>query len=586
MPTTKQPLIGIIGGKGKMGSLFADFFRQHSLEVIISDLGTPLSNQDVAFQADIVIVSVPITATVKTIHEISPYVKEDALLADLTSIKVDPIAAMLKSPAGVIGMHPMFGNTNPILGQTIILCPARPNKWSSWLKDFFITHGVKIEEMTASEHDQIMTVVQGFVHFADIAFAHTLKDLQIPIEKFLRFASPPSELKISFAARLLAQSPDLYGAIQIYNDQNIKTFQTYLKNITHLLAINETKHLESFRKYFQESANYLASYKNQALKETTWIIDQVIENRSINQLNQAPPAAPSSKKENHNKPSTKQIVTLGPRFTFSDMAATHYIQSHQLDQEIFYAKNLKQAIKFIANNDAKTAIIPIENSLHGTVRDTIDGLMKHDLVITNELILAINHCLASVIDSEIAQISMVVSHPQATNQCQNFISQNCPNAEEKATTSTAAGMELVRKNNNPHIAAIGSAYAAKHFGLKILAEDIADTKNNQTRFIVISKTAESNYQPDLPYKTSIIFNFTKDCSGNLIQILNEFAIRNINLTKIESRPSGKSMGDYVFYLEFASHNQETKTQEALAAIKPKVSQFKNLGSYQSKIINL
>lgn len=578
------PIIGIIGGQGRMGSLFADFFSSKNIEVLVSDIGTSLSNTDLAFQSDIVIVSVPIPNTKDVIQEVIPYLKPGALITDLTSIKLSPTQEMLKSHNEVLGMHPMFGNTNSLTNQRIIFCPARPAKWTLWLKEIFTSNQVNVEEMTPEDHDKAMALVQGLVHFSDITFAHTLKDLNIHPKDFLKFASPPSELKISFAARILAQDPKLYGSIQIYNDANIPTLKTYAKNIQKLLDINETKHLGAFQDYFQEAASHLSDYKDRALQETNWIIDRVLENRHKHQLSTGQLKNPAT----NPSPATDQVATLGPANTFSELTTREFLNNNQqLNSEPHLCSTITDAANLLAEEKVSLAIIPIENSTQGTVRETLDALLNYDLEIIAEIPRKIHHCLIGLEGSTINDAISIKSHPQALSQCKEFITKNLPNSILKETPSTAHALTQIIKENDPRNLAIASEEAATSLGLQVLASQIETTQNNQTNFIVlqnpnnpiqIQKPNQSNH-PAPAQKTSIIFYFDANSPGILSDILNILASRNINLTKIESRPSQKSLGDYYFYIDFEGHKNSTSAQEALEEISQKVAELKILGSY-------
>ena len=178
-----SPVIGIIGGKGRMGRLFADFFKERGLKVLVSDQKTKLSNKDLAAKADITIISVPIDTTKEVIKEVLPHLKKGSAIMDLTSLKEFPIKAMLKGKAEVLGLHPMFGNSNPIPNQTVIACRTKKSSlWSDWMIKFLKKNKVKIIEMTAKEHDKIMNSAQGLIHFADITFADALRRNKMPVK--------------------------------------------------------------------------------------------------------------------------------------------------------------------------------------------------------------------------------------------------------------------------------------------------------------------------------------------------------------------------------------------------------------------
>ena len=133
MIDSKNVTVGIIGGKGKMGRLFADFFKQNGCKVLISDIDTKLTNEKLAASSDIIIVSVPIDQTRPVIKKIVQHTQKGGLLMDLTSVKENPVKEMLKSNGEVIGLHPMFSDTTPMRGQTMVMCPARAKKWGPWI---------------------------------------------------------------------------------------------------------------------------------------------------------------------------------------------------------------------------------------------------------------------------------------------------------------------------------------------------------------------------------------------------------------------------------------------------------------------
>lgn len=273
-----NPVIGIIGGRGRMGRLFANFFKQKGLKVLISDIGTKLTNKNLVQKSDIVIVSVPIDKTIKVIKEVLPYIKRTSAIMDFTSIKEKPVKAMLKGKCEVLGMHPMFGNSNPIPGQTIILCPTeKSKKWSKWIENFLKKNHVLVEKMTVREHDKIMNIAQGLIHFTEITFADALRRCKMPIGKLLNYTGKASELKIQLAARILAQDADLYGNIQIENPYALKSLNEYKKSIDELIKIVKNKDLKAFKRYFDKGKKYFGKYKEEAFHDSSILIDKLLE---------------------------------------------------------------------------------------------------------------------------------------------------------------------------------------------------------------------------------------------------------------------------------------------------------------------
>jgi prephenate dehydrogenase len=168
-----SPNVGIIGGTGRMGSWFADFFENQGFSVSSAGKRTGLTPSTVARECEVVIVSVPITDTIEVIRELGPLVREDGLIMDLTSIKKDPVEAMLKySSSEVLGAHPLFGpEENNIAGQRVVICPGRGERWEKWLTGILEKAGAKIVKMETEKHDRLMGVIQGANHFSTLALA-------------------------------------------------------------------------------------------------------------------------------------------------------------------------------------------------------------------------------------------------------------------------------------------------------------------------------------------------------------------------------------------------------------------------------
>lgn len=566
-------MIGIIGGKGKMGVYFADFFKEKGYKVIVSDLGSKLSNIEVAQKADVVVVSVPIEHTVKVIKEVAPHVKADGLLMDLTSVKVEPVKAMLKSKASVIGCHPMFGPTNTIKNQIIVLSPLRGKKWYAWLKNILLESGAIVKEVTPEKHDELMTVIQGITHFTDITLAHTLAQSGIPLKTFLNYQSPAYRLKLDMMGRILYQDAGLYGNIQIQNAKTPKILKQYLKSVKSLIKIIKRKNLEKFIHYFNEGGDYLGDFKEKAQKESDLLIE------FLNQQNSKLQKKDSREKIKKNC----QLVTLGPAGSYSDIVSQKFMRAEKISGEVCYAKKIAEVFELVKSGQIKQGIVPIENKIEGSVRETMDALFKTNLKISQKLILPIQHCLAILPQTKKSEIQTIFSHEQPLHQCSDYIKKNFPQATIQPVSSTSEAMSLLIKNNLKNAAAIGSEETAQKMGLKIFAKNIGNTKENETHFYVIQKSSKqlSSIVSDL-HQTSIAFYFDADTHGTLFGTLELFAKNKVNLSRIESRPAGKQMGNYIFYLDFDAGISEKKIITLLKNLEKKVSKLKILGSY-SKI---
>ena len=229
----------------------------------------------------------------------------------------------------------------------------------------------------------------------------------------------------------------------------------------------------------------------------------------------------------------------------------------------------------VSNGETDFGVVPIENSIEGPVGITLDSLAhKFDLNIFNEIIILINQNLIVNPGTSMDDIQDVYSHSQAIAQCQEFISQN--NIQPHYAVSTASAAKSIIGDKSK--AAIGNAKTVELYDLEILKANIQDTDNNATRFVVLSK---ENQEPTGKDKTSIIFSIYEDKPGGLYRILGIFQKENINLTKIESRPSKKGLGKYLFFVDFEGHKDDEIIQNILKEISENTYFLKVLGSYPS-----
>ena len=248
--------------------------------------------------------------------------------------------------------------------------------------------------------------------------------------------------------------------------------------------------------------------------------------------------------------------------------------------EVKPCKNLSDVFESVENGDTSYGVVPIENSIEGSVNQTYDLFLTHDLKVCGEIVLKIVHCLITNPKTKLDSVKVVYSHPQALAQCRGFLEDlGC---ELISTYDTAGSVKMMKEKRLMNAAAIASERAAEIYRMKVLVEGIADNPNNYTRFFVLSRKDSSPSGKD---KTSIIFS-TKHVPGALFHALEEFASRGINLTKIESRPTKQQPWEYNFYLDLEGHRLEKRCQEALRALEKKSAFVRILGSYPkaSKIL--
>ncbi|MEM1507574.1 MAG: prephenate dehydratase [Candidatus Bathyarchaeia archaeon] len=236
-------------------------------------------------------------------------------------------------------------------------------------------------------------------------------------------------------------------------------------------------------------------------------------------------------------------------------------------------KRFSDVFRYVDSGETGFGVVPVENSIEGSVTQVYDLFLEYDVKVCGEVVLKIAHCLIANPNVALSSIRVVYSHPQALGQCRNFLERlNC---EIISTYDTAGSVKMIKENNMINAAAIASERAAKIYGMNILARDIADNPNNYTRFFVLSR---SDAPPTGNDKTSIIFS-TRHVPGALYRALGEFALRGINLTKIESRPTRQRPWEYNFYLDFEGHRTEARCAEALEGLKANTLFVKILGSY-------
>jgi len=297
----------------------------------------------------------------------------------------------------------------------------------------------------------------------------------------------------------------------------------------------------------------LALKKDLSLNEITWIYRKII--------------SLCRKAEGENV----KVAFLGPAGTFSEQAAKRFF--FNAAATFMECPSIPDVFRAVAVGDADFGVTPVENSLEGSVNLVLDLLLNSNLKVFGEIEEKITHNLIVKPGTKIGEIKMVISHPQALAQCRKFIEENLHEAKIKECSSTALAVKIAKKIREA--AAIGTELAAQIYGMEIIAKGIEDWPNNYTRFFVLSKIEAKPTGND---KTSIIFS-VKHKPGALYQALEVFAKKQINLTKIESRPSRKKPWEYLFYCDFEGHKEDSPYNEALKELKKRCAFMKILGSY-------
>jgi prephenate dehydratase len=273
-----------------------------------------------------------------------------------------------------------------------------------------------------------------------------------------------------------------------------------------------------------------------------------------------------------------RVAFLGPAGTFTEEALRHSAPTGSEIEEVPYA-TVYETVMAVQSGAADRAVVPIENSLEGSVTATLDALAgEADRVrIFAEVVRPVSHCLIAPEGMRVEDVRQVLSHPQAIAQCAGFLRERLADAEPASAPSTADAVRTVSETDQPW-AAIGPRLAAELYGCEILAEGIEDRHDNVTRFVWLAP--EGTEPPHEPRKTSVVFwGFNDESPGALVGVLSELADRGINLTKIESRPRRVALGHYMFFADLEGAEDDESVRDALDALRGKVQTLKVLGSY-------
>ncbi|MBP2706312.1 prephenate dehydratase [Microbispora sp. RL4-1S] len=270
-----------------------------------------------------------------------------------------------------------------------------------------------------------------------------------------------------------------------------------------------------------------------------------------------------------------KLAYLGPRGTFCDAALRRLAP----DAESLACANVGAALDAARDGTADGAVVPLENSVEGAITQTLDQLARGvPLLITGELLLPVEFSLLVRPGTESWQIKRIISHPAAITQCRGYVEREFPDADVVAWPSTAAAAQEVAAAGSPYDAAISPAVAAGYYGLAEFASGIGDRSDTVTRFVRVSRPG-SLPQPTGADRTSLVVFLRDDHPGALMEMLSEFAVRGVNLSRIESRPTGDGIGHYFFHFDCEGHVADARVGEAIAALHRRCLDVRFLGSY-------
>jgi prephenate dehydratase len=270
-----------------------------------------------------------------------------------------------------------------------------------------------------------------------------------------------------------------------------------------------------------------------------------------------------------------KVAFQGERGAYSELAVIQYFPN----STPIPARSFQEVIETLLSGLSDYAVVPIENSIEGSVNEVYDLLLQSDLFVIGETYQRIHHCLIAIKGTDRGSLKEVYSHPQALAQCRHYLNEK--KLDPVPVYDTAGAVKMIKLGQNKSAAAIASKRAAEIYGMEILDVGIEDSKNNFTRFYILSRDP-TDTKPSGNDGTSIIFS-VKHAPGSLVNILSEFARREINLTKIESRPTKKTPWEYNFFTDFEGHVLDARIRDVLRVIEPKTAFVKILGSYKKEM---
>lgn len=607
----------LIFGVGGMGSYFKEFFKVRGYEV--SGYDVVEEKRDVELEDiqefDVIFVCVPMDDVKSALEDIKRFANPNALLVDISTIKSDILPLFDECGFDYMSIHPMFGPKSDIGLSNIIVVHRSGRKEEEVILEEFKRAGALISYLPREKHDEIMAEIQGLSHFMLLSIADYMREKG---KDYLKYASPIFCVIYKLASRIISQDWRMYFRIQ-KNAQDVR--DRFLK---HLTELNERlRREEEFEKVFKdlkkfyvdrgESTIILDSYKATLevddltllrgyVRALDSLILRLIERRvesgrkiarikremnepveltdleeikirdllAKTELNSIlihrifEDIMTLTKEEEYKVLKVgKKLAVLGPMGSFSEEMALKLVGSRL---PLIYCKTTDEIIRFVEVGKADYGLVPIENSINGTVLPVLDALLNSDVEVFGECELDIVHCLTAKRNIPLKDIKVLYSHPQAVAQCINFISNYLPHVEIRYTTSTSDAIKML----DDYSAAITSEYAARLYKLCILRKGIQDVKNNVTRFYLIRRKGGERKG-----KITAMFFGVEDRVGALKDVLEVFYRKNINMRKLESRPAKTVLGDYIFFVEL----EKALNDEDLKDLRDVTTFYKIIGVF-------
>ena len=547
--------ICIIGGSGNFGQFFTKLFKAQKHKVFSLGRDNVKKFDTLIEKSEIIIMAVPADAAKTYYEKLSKVVKKSQLLIDISSVMSVNKKYLLSLKCQTVFLHPLFApNVENLKLVKYILAPVN-SKNSKSLKEIINCledTGSLIIESTVNRHEKVMAHIQALSHFNNILFAKVMANSGIKMGEIETFSTTFFRLQFDALSRIFAQGSEIYAGIQFNNNAFAEVIKSYEQNFKELTAIIKKKDYVAYEDIFKQVISKFSPLLKDSFSES----QSLIKNLPVN---------------------SKKVGYLGPAGSYSEVAAEYLKPGSNFSA----LETITDVIKAVNQGELDFGVIPIENSIQGSVVEAVDGLYQNKLFIEQELVVPIKHCVAAL-TSEIKSenVEMIMSKDQALAQCSDYIRANLPNAKQIATTSTSQAFKKIAEEGLVKAVAIGTVNAADKYKLKVLARNIQNKENNETKFVLISKNFNVNSTGQI---SSFVIIPKKDRPGLLFEILKNFKENNLNLSKIESRPSKLKLGTYVFCIDINGNFKDKTVEKAIFRIK-KESDVIFLGSYNQETL--
>ena len=577
--------VGLIGGSLgmaiKAGSINVQIVGVDKLKIIEKaialgaiDKGTD-NLLDGIQNADLIIIATPIGTILEILAKIAPHLKEKCLVTDTGSTKTEIMKEanrILPSYVDFIGGHPMAGserfgidaaNIQLFKNKPYILTSQNKSNQEALGKMCRVTSmiGAHVLKMKAEEHDRITAAVSHLPQLIAISLINLSGFLaeKENNENFFKATGSAFADMTRIASSSFDIWKDIYGTNNKSVIEMIDKFKKYLDKIEDKLKNNP----DSLEKDFIK-ANNLKNYSN----KINSLIKELVRSKDDKRDKGMKIKYQESNRE-------KRVAFQGERGAFSEMAAVRFF-GNSID--LLTCRSFEQVCKMVADHEADYGILPVENSQTGSINKVHDLLLNESLFAVGEVILKVEHCLIVKEGTDFKDVKKIYSHPQALAQCEGYFSKNLPSCQIIPVYDTAGSVKMIKESDDTKTAAIASHYAADLYHMKILKSGIQDNQSNHTRFFIISPDLSRDSKNN---KTSIIFAVIS-IPGAIYKCLKELAVRDINLSRLESRPSKRELWEYVFYMDFEKGLYEKEAREALEGMKRNTTFLKIIGTYYSE----